>query len=107
MKPLLTTGLHLTILVLSGCATAIPWDGEGASIRVGMTQAEIEAAFGAPDRISVSADGQSIRSYSRPGPRSASMSSGAEQTVTFAGAFVTHHSHSTTTRTTTTIATPG
>ena len=101
MKPLLTTALFISIMALSGCATAIPWDGERASIRVGMTQAEIEAAFGAPDRISVNADGLSVWSYSRPGPRSASMSSGAQLTVTFAGAFVTHYSHSTSTTTTT------
>ena len=104
MKSLLKAALLATLLAASACATAIPWDGETASLRVGMSQAQVQAAFGAPNRTSIDADGLSVWSYDRPGPSSATTSSGAELTVKFLGEFVTHYSHSTSTTTTTTTA---
>jgi hypothetical protein len=95
------------LLATSACATTIPWDGgASASLRVGMSKAEVETGFGTPDRRSSDPDGSTVWAYDRAGPGSGASSSSTEVIVRFMGERVIGYSHSTSTTTTTTTVNP-
>ena len=90
-----------SVLLLSSCATQIPWDGEMQSLRVRMTQGEVEAQLGSPNRTQTDANGLQVWVYERSRADGPDASSGATVTVTFVGGRATNISHSVSTTTTT------
>jgi len=103
----LKAALLALLLATSACATTVPWDGGSQpSLSVGMSQSQVEAAFGPPTRAFVDPEGYATWSYLRQDDGTGPTRAATELTVRFAGERVFSYSQSTSTTTTTTTVTP-
>jgi outer membrane protein assembly factor BamE (lipoprotein component of BamABCDE complex) len=89
-------------LLLSACATQIPWDGESKSLRLGMSQSAVQTVLGAPSRTWTDENGLLVWLYERSTSDGLDRSSRSEVIVSFLSGRVTNISQSASTTTTTT-----
>ena len=106
MRSMTVTAFMAAALILSACATTIPWDGGYAPVQPGMTKGQVEMAFGSPTRSFLDADGNTVWVYEKAGAPSDAVVSSTELIVRFAGDRVMNSSHSTSTTITTTTFNP-
>ena len=106
MKPALSAMITALAVMLAGCATQVPWNGQTTSLRVGMSQSEVEAGLGAPSRTWAEADGGRVWVYERGSSDGVGGGSSQAITVRFAGDRVMGFDQSSSTTTTTTTVNP-
>ena len=102
MKSVATALSCAAFLLLSACATQIPWDSEANSLRLGMSQGEVQTVLGAPSRASTDAEGLQVWVYERSQANGPDARSGQLLSVTFLNGRASSVRVSNTTSTTTT-----
>lgn len=102
MKFVATALSCAAFVLLSACATQIPWDSEANSVRLGMDQGEVQTVLGPPNRTWTDENGLLVWGYERNQANGPDTRSGQLLSVTFMNGRASSVRVSNTTSTTTT-----